>query len=486
MNLSRLILSLEIDRFKGDLETKIKEVTCHSQQVTLNSLFVCLRGEKFDGHNFVKEAVEKGAKVIVSEEVVEVPSFVTLIKVPDTRLALAQIADNYYNCPSKDLKIIGITGTNGKTTTAYLVESIFKVAGAKIGRLSTISYQIGSGKEEKANFTTPPSLALQSYFQEMVNNGLTYCVMEVSSHALSLSRVEGVNFQSAVFTNITQDHLDFHQSFSAYLNSKIKLFKQLGSDQEKVAIINVDDQCCHKILAETKSKVMKYGLSNQALILAKEVKIDKEGYPSFSLNGQRINLRLIGQYNVYNALAAAAVALHNEVSLPQIKEGLEALTNVCGRFEVVYQGSFKVIVDFAHTPDALHWSLSTAKTLKPKQLITVFGCGGDRDKEKRPMMGKIASLLSDYTIITSDNPRREDPMEIALNIKKGFLNGDSNFEIILERRKAIAKAIALAKEGDLILIAGKGHEEDQILKDQTIHFKDHEVVKEEILSQKKR
>lgn len=479
MNLSKLIVNLEIDKFKGEIETQVESITCNSKQVTPNSLFVCIRGEKLDGHSFIEEAIKKGAKAIIVEEWVETPDFITLMKVPNTKLALAQLADSFYEHPSHDLEIIGITGTNGKTTTAYLIESIFKFAGCKIGRLSTISYQLGD-REEKANLTTPQPLALQSYFRYMVDKGLTHCVMEVSSHALSLSRVEEINFQSAIFTNITQDHLDFHHSFSSYLNAKAKLFELLGDNKKKLAIINADDPHCEEILSKVRSKVIKYGLHKEAHIIATEININKNGCPSFNVNGTRINLKLIGKHNIYNALAAIAVALHNNISIIDIKKGLETVSGVCGRLEVVYEDSFKVIVDYAHTPDALQWALSTVKSLKPKCLITVFGCGGDRDKEKRPLMGKIASKLSDYTIITSDNPRSEDPLEIALDIRKGLAKGANNLEIILDRREAIAKAIKIAKKDDVILIAGKGHEDYQIFKDETIYFKDHEVIKEEI------
>lgn len=484
MNLSELIVNIEIDKFKGEIETPVADITCNSKQVTSNSLFVCIRGEKFDGHSFIEEAIKKGAKTILVEEWVETPNFVTLIKVPNTKLALAQLADNFYGHPSHNLEIIGITGTNGKTTTTYLIESIFKSAGYKIGRLSTISYQLGGG-EEKADLTTPQPLALQSYFRRMVDRGLTHCVMEVSSHALSLSRVEEVNFQSAIFTNITQDHLDFHHSFSSYLNAKARLFELLGEGEKKLAIVNADDPHCEEILRKNRAKVIKYGLNKEAHIVATEIDINKDGYPSFNVNGTRMNLKLVGKHNIYNALAAIAVALHNDISITDIKKGLEIVSGVCGRFEVVYKDDFKVVVDYAHTPDALQWTLSTAKSLKPKRLITVFGCGGNRDKEKRPLMGKIASKWSDYTIITSDNPRSEDPLAIALNIKEGFAKGYNNLEIILDRREAIAKAIKLAKKGDIILVAGKGHEDYQIFKDKTIYFKDHEVIKEEISFKKR-
>jgi UDP-N-acetylmuramoyl-L-alanyl-D-glutamate--2,6-diaminopimelate ligase len=485
MNLSELIQNLEVDRFKGNIETKIKNISSNSKEVSKDFLFVCLRGERFDGHNFIEEAIAKGAKAIVVEERIDAPSDISIIQVPDTRVALAQIAANFFGHPTQSIKVIGITGTNGKTTTAYMIESIFNKARIKIGRLSTISYQLGN-REIKSSLTTPDPLTLQSYLRNMVEKKLDFCVMEVSSHALSQSRVEGIDFQNAIFTNITQDHLDFHGNFKAYLNSKIKLFKLLGNDKDKVAIINADDPHSQKIINETGSKIIKYGIYKDAYIKATNIGVDKEGYPFFNIGDIKIRLKIFGIHNIYNALAAITLSLLHNISIMDIKKGIERISQINGRLELVYNNEFKVFVDYAHTPDALQKILLSTKLLNPKRIITVFGCGGDRDKEKRPLMGKISSLLSDYTIITTDNPRHEDPLNIALEIKKGFRDEEEEkFEIILDRRLAISKAIKMAKRGDIILVAGKGHEDYQIFGDKKIYFKDQEVILEETSKIKK-
>ncbi|MCJ7645659.1 UDP-N-acetylmuramoyl-L-alanyl-D-glutamate--2,6-diaminopimelate ligase [bacterium] len=451
-----------------------------------------------DGNSYIPQALEAGASVIVSSKRIERlarPSrwggSATQIVVENPRKALAKLATIFYDYPSDKLDIIGITGTNGKTTVSYLTEAIFKENGAKVGVLGTIAYRLGE-KIFPAPITTPQSSDLQQMLRKLVDEEFTTVVMEVSSHALSLERVEGCEFDSAIFTNLSREHLDFHKSMEEYLIAKIKLFSTLGKDarkeREKLAVLNLDDPSAEKIIQSTGAKIITYGIERKADVVAKSIKLnlDKTNFTLFSPSGEvKISFPLIGKYNVYNALAAIAVALGQGIDLGIIKRGLERVSYIPGRFERIDCGQpFAVIVDYAHTDEALRKLLGVCRELKPMRIITVFGCGGDRDRGKRPLMGEVAIELSDYVIVTSDNPRSEDPERIALDIEVGIKRkGKNNYQTIIDRFQAIEKALFMAEKGDLVVLAGKGHEQYQIFKDRSVPFDDREVARK-ILSEK--
>jgi UDP-N-acetylmuramoyl-L-alanyl-D-glutamate--2,6-diaminopimelate ligase len=451
-------------------------------------IFVCIEGYKESGSKYIAQALEKGAVVLIGQEKPEFPVKVPFILVDDARSALALAAAKIYDYPSDKLKLIGVTGTNGKTTITYMLESILKEAKFATGVLGTIEYRLGQ-KILPAPTTTPQASDLQEFLAEMVKQKFDYCVMEVSSHALELKRTAGCEFDVGVFTNLTRDHLDFHKDFDHYLAAKAKLFESLGQNKRKkaptAAVINVDDPAGQKLLALLPAGVssLTYGISNTASIMATEIKLSP-GKSSFVLKTGKqqmdFKLNLTGKHNVYNALAAIGAALSQGLSLEIIRRGLEKVKNVPGRFELIEGGqNFTVVVDYAHTDDALQNVITAARELGPKRLITVFGAGGDRDRTKRPLMGQVASRLSDFCIITSDNPRSEDPEKIALDIELGIKKiGRDNYTIILDRYEALVKALGMAEPGDLILIAGKGHENYQVFKDQVVHFDDREITRE--------
>ncbi len=480
MNLQRLISNLQEKQITNNRDIEIIQITTDSKKVIAGSLFICIKGFRVDGHNYINEAIKQGAKAILISEDVPLSSSITYIKVPDCRQATPIIADTFYNSPSLKLKLIGITGTNGKTTTAYFIESILNAAGYKPARISTISCKIGECETPSLQ-TTPEAIDLQNMLAQSVENAATHVVMEVSSHALALHRVVGCEFNTAIFTNFTLDHLDFHKTTSNYLDSKMKLFKQLH--KSATAIINIDDTQAQNIISNTQAKIITYGLSESAQIYAYDIELTKMKTSFFlkcrGIEPTQINLKLIGLYNVHNALAAIACGIVEQIDIQTIKEGLETLQGVRGRFELIDKGqNFTVVIDYAHTPDGLENVLLSSKKLNPERIITVFGCGGDRDKEKRPQMGKISTTLSDYTILTSDNPRNEDPEEIIKEIETG-VEGTS-YEVIVDRTQAIITALSYATKDDLVLIAGKGHETYQIFKDKKIHFDDREIVEKEL------
>ena len=457
MKLSRLISCLEEKEVSGSLDVQVKGIASDSRKVRPGYLFIAIKGFEEDGHQFIEEAARGGASCLIVEE--EVKSSLPVVRVPNSRRAAGLLAARFYGYPAKRLRLIGITGTNGKTTTTYLIESILKEAGLKVGRLSTTEYRIGE-KIFKAAHTTPDAVLLQRLFAYALAKGVTHLVMEVSSHALSLERIAGCDFAYGVFTNLSHDHLDFHKNMEDYFSSKLRLFD--GSVLVEKAIINIDDPYGRRIAEKTKAKVIPYGLSLNRL----------------TIKGVPVHLKLPGRHNLYNALAASMVALSEGIEPQAIKDGLETIEFVPGRFQLVSCGQpFKVVVDYAHTPEALKNVLSLCRELKPKRIITLFGCGGDRDRKKRPIMGKLASQMSDLVIITSDNPRSEEPVKIIKEIEEGIK--DKNlYLVVVDRKKAIAKALSLAKEDDLVLIAGKGHENYQILKDRTIPFDDRKIAKE--------
>jgi UDP-N-acetylmuramoyl-L-alanyl-D-glutamate--2,6-diaminopimelate ligase len=469
----------------GPTDITINDVVFDSRKVKPGNLFVALRGVHEDGNRFVSMAVDAGAKAVISEDPASVPG-ATFIGVPNALKALAEISVRFWNAPSEKLLTVGITGTNGKTTVSYLVESIFEATNLPTAVLGTINYRF-KGQSRPAPNTTPFSSDLQRFMAEVVAGGGRACVMEVSSHALSLGRVQGVDFDVAVFTNLTQDHLDFHKTVEDYGEAKTQLFRMLQLSTKKTygrrAIINRDDPWSARMQAVCKVPVLGYALRGPADVLATQVVCDAQGSRfNIQFAGQPaipVRLALLGEYNVYNALAAAAVGLSQQLSPEQIRVGLEKVQGVPGRMERVDKGqAFTVIVDYAHTEDALRNVLSALRRLQPKRLLTVFGCGGDRDRIKRPLMGEVAARLSDEIYLTSDNPRSEDPSRITLDVEVGIRRvRTENYQIILDREQAIGQAIAQAQPGDIVLIAGKGHENYQILPDKTVPFDDREVAR---------
>lgn len=461
-------------------DVRISGISYDSRKVKPGCLFVCWTGLRFDGHQFAAEAVERGAAAVVTERWLEGLNAAQLV-VDDAREAAACLADAFYGHPSRRLTLIGVTGTNGKTTTTYLIKSILEAAGYRVGLIGTIRYLIGR-EVLPAPHTTPESVDLQELLARMVDAGITHCVMEVSSHSVALKRIRYCRFAAGVFTNITQDHLDFHPTFDDYLRAKAGFFAQLDPGwASSVAVVNRDDPHFPDIEAACRVPVLSYGIVHDAQYRAQDVKMHPGGvtYMAHTPQGALpLRLRLAGQFNVYNSLAALAVGHWAGVELPVIRRGLEQVEGVPGRFEKVDLGQpFTVLVDYAHTPDSLENILKAARPFTANRLWVVFGCGGDRDRSKRPIMGQVAGRLADRVVITSDNPRSEDPETICQEILAGLREGRlkaAAVDVIVERREAIRYAVSQAQPGDTVVIAGKGHETYQIFRDRTLHFDDRE------------
>ncbi|ELC8464427.1 UDP-N-acetylmuramoyl-L-alanyl-D-glutamate--2,6-diaminopimelate ligase [Clostridium perfringens] len=477
MILKSLLKGLDYEVIKGNEESKVQNIRYDNRKIEQGDAFVCVKGFKVDGHSFIGDAIKKGAKTLIVQEDVSVQEDITIIKVRDTRKALAIMSSNYFGNPKDKLKIIGITGTNGKTTSAFIIKSILEKAGFMTGLIGTIANYIGNKKVDAVR-TTPESYELHELFKNMVDAGVEYCVMEVSSHSLELDRVYGVQFEEGIFTNLTRDHLDFHKTFENYYNAKFKLFERSNH-----SIINLDDPYGANIVKdieerEVKTRVSTFSIEKESDFKAFEIKSHSNG-SEFKVNLESIeefSINIPGEYNIYNSLGCIICAYNLNIPMDKIKEGLSDVV-IPGRCELVAKEKnlpYSIIIDYAHTPDGLENILSTVKAFTKNRMISVFGCGGDRDKVKRPQMGKIGCELSDIAIITSDNPRSEEPMDIINDIVKP-LNYD-NFVIEVNRKEAIRKAMNMALEGDVIVIAGKGHETYQILKDETIHFDEREVV----------
>ena len=459
-------------------------VSYDSRTVTTGQVFVALRGQHADGTAFARQAIERGAAAIVSEQAAPEGVRVPWAMVEDARLALAVIATTFYRDPSREMQVIGITGTNGKTTTAYLVASIFEAAGIRCGLLGTVAYRIGDVVHE-ATRTTPEAPDVQALLRQMVDEGCGACAMEVSSHALSLRRVDGMTFAAGVFTNLTRDHLDFHADMDEYFRAKRRLFEMLPRNAP--SLLNLDDPR-GSALIDAGGRPVTYAIGRAADITP--------GPLSFSLDGLTFDVRtprgtlhvrstLVGRPNVYNILAAVSTATALDLPFDAIERGVQALAGVPGRFEMVSGKKDEVteVVDYAHTDDALRNLLETARPLAAGRLITVFGCGGDRDRTKRPLMGAVAGRLSDLIVITSDNPRSEDPNRIIEEIQRGITadtrkDAGQRLLTIVDRGAAIAKAIELARPGDLVLVAGKGHEKYQVIGDRVLPFDDVAVARE--------
>ncbi|NGT47610.1 UDP-N-acetylmuramoyl-L-alanyl-D-glutamate--2,6-diaminopimelate ligase [Clostridium perfringens] len=477
MILKSLLKGLDYEVIKGNEESKVQNIRYDNRKIEQGDAFVCVKGFKVDGHSFIGDAIKKGAKTLIVQEDVSAQEDITIIKVRDTRKALAIMSSNYFGNPKDKLKIIGITGTNGKTTSAFIIKSILEKAGFMTGLIGTIANYIGNKKVDAVR-TTPESYELHELFKNMVDAGVEYCVMEVSSHSLELDRVYGIQFEEGIFTNLTRDHLDFHKTFENYYNAKFKLFERSNH-----SIINLDDPYGANIVKDieergVKTKVSTFSIEKESDFKAFEIKSHSNG-SEFKVNLESIeefSINIPGEYNIYNSLGCIICAYNLNIPMDKIKEGLSDVV-IPGRCELVAKEKnlpYSIIIDYAHTPDGLENILSTVKAFTKNRMISVFGCGGDRDKVKRPQMGKIGCELSNIAIITSDNPRSEEPMDIINDIVKP-LNYD-NFVIEVNRKEAIRKAMNMALEGDVIVIAGKGHETYQILKDETIHFDEREVV----------
>jgi UDP-N-acetylmuramoyl-L-alanyl-D-glutamate--2,6-diaminopimelate ligase len=473
-------------------DTTVTSVAYDSRQAGPGAIFVALRGVKADGTAFVHDAIKRGAIAIVSESERPEEITATWIRVVDARLALAALAAEFYGHPSNELTLVGITGTNGKTTTSYLLTSILEAAGVKCGRIGTVGYRIGD-REIGAARTTPEAPDLQKMLREMLAQGCTACVMEVSSHALSLRRADHLRFAAAIFTNLTRDHLDFHGDMEEYFRAKRRLFELLPEDGFGIA--NVDDPRGAEFAAVAKRPVT-YAIDAPADVRPGPLSYSLDGL-SFEARTPRGTLRLrsplVGRPNAYNILAATAAAMALDLPFSAIEEGIASLGNVPGRFQLVSgpEDDVRVVVDYAHTDDALKNLLESARPLATGRLITVFGCGGDRDRTKRPLMGAVAARLSDLVIVTSDNPRSEDPEQIIEEVKRGIVVPADRMphkaqaapkstpcKAIVDRKDAISQAVRDARPGDLVLIAGKGHEKYQQIGDRTLPFDDVEVARD--------
>ncbi|MBI4346784.1 MAG: UDP-N-acetylmuramoyl-L-alanyl-D-glutamate--2,6-diaminopimelate ligase [Elusimicrobia bacterium] len=499
MRLAELLTRLHTEAVAGPTDREVRDVAFDSRRVAPDSVFVALPGTKTNGNRFVRDAIDRGALAIVSELDPPPAPFsltrpggkpLTWVRVADATTALGSLAASFYGRPSERLTVVGVTGTNGKTTTTYLLESVFSCAGHATGVLGTVNYRLKGRPLEAAPNTTPLSADLQRLLARMLDAGASHVAMEVSSHALALKRVDDVDFDAAVFTNLTRDHLDYHGTREAYLDAKARLFELLTklptAKRARVAVLNRDDASYGRLkhVAEP-AKVVSYGLSEGADFLGAGIAASLNGTHFRLAWGGRertIGLRLIGEHNVYNALGAAAAALSLDVPEQRVVEGLQALALVPGRLEPVEAGqTFRVLVDYAHTDSALDTVLSYLKRIPHRRLVTVFGCGGDRDTTKRGPMGLAATAHSDFVYITSDNPRTEDPLRILRQIEEGIEpSGRKNYKIVPDREAAIQEAVRDAQEGDVVLIAGKGHEATQILKDRAVHFDDREAARSAI------
>ncbi len=475
----------------GDQQVMITGLTDDSRKVEPGSLFVAVKGERVDGHEFLDHVLTAGAAAVVVDRGTTVGSIPT-VRVQDSRAALGIIGSRFYHDPSIVLRMIGVTGTNGKTTTTYVVKAMLEAASRQVGLIGTVAYLVGK-ELLPASHTTPGALELQRLFARMVESRLDTVVMEVSSHALALNRTAGAEFDVAVFTNLTQDHLDFHLDMERYFQAKRTLFAELGQagsrKERKRAIVNVDDPWGERIRDACRVPVWTYGLHRQADLYAEDVTLSASG-TRFTLRSPlgtcAIQSRLVGEHNVYNLLAAIGVVLHEGLTLEQVCAAVGAVSNVPGRFERVEAGQdFTVVVDYAHTEDALVRLLTAAQALRTGRIITVFGCGGDRDRTKRPKMGCAAVQYSDVVVLTSDNPRTEDPAailnEVEIGVKEALVaRPHVRYRMVADRRVAIEAAIQEAKVGDMVLIAGKGHEDYQIIGTVKHHFDDREVAREAI------
>ncbi|UCE42978.1 MAG: UDP-N-acetylmuramoyl-L-alanyl-D-glutamate--2,6-diaminopimelate ligase [Candidatus Aminicenantes bacterium] len=481
MKIKDLLQGIPTVGFHGKREEKVMGIAYSSRSVNSGYLFAALRGEKKDGFHFIPEAIANGATTILSERPMPSEFDINWIQVQEARRSLALCSANFFHHPSRRLKVVGITGTKGKTTITYLIETILKTAGFFPGVIGTVSYR-GPGVSLTAERTTPEAPDLQRLMQNMVEQKATHCVMEVSSHSLELDRVTGIDFDVAVFTNLSGEHLDYHQTMERYFEAKKKLFF-LSTQKKTMAVVNTDNAWGKKLIEELHMGAITFGLETSALVRAEEFSLSEKGidlvvrHPAGKM---QISSPLLGRPNLYNILAAVATSLILKLPETKIAAGIASLQGIPGRFEKI-QNSFgmHIFVDYAHNDDSLRQLLESTKELAQKKIIVVFGAGGDRDKSKRSRMGEAAGRLADYAIITSDNPRSEEPLAIIAEIERGMKkSGSKQYEVIPDRKKAIARALTIGQTDDYILVAGKGHEDYQIIKDRIIHFSDTEVILE--------
>ena len=472
----------------GLSSVEVTGIAYDSRKVEPGWVFVAVRGERFDGHSFVPQAMRNGAVALVVEAGHETgispPSGGSVAVVPDTRAAMAAIAGAFYDYPSSRLVLAGVTGTNGKSTTTLVMDAVFRAAGHSSGVIGTLEYRVGDRKM-RAPHTTPEALDLQGLLAEMTDAGVTHAAMEVSSHALSLHRADGCQFAAAVFTNLTPEHLDFHRTLDDYFEAKRHLFcdpQYLPSGGERVNAVNIDDSAGELIARDALGRTLTYGLSSRADCRAEQIGLRPEETSFLFVHPAgraQVAMRLIGEFNVYNALGALAACLGLGIEPAIACSAIEQMAPVRGRFERVPSAARNVLIDYAHSPDGLRRALETARRVTRGRVIVVFGCGGDRDRTKRPVMGEIASRLADACVVTSDNPRSERPEGIIGEILAGIPKETRDrCSVELDRAQAIRLAITQARPEDLVLVAGKGHEDYQIFKDRTVHFSDIEVVEE--------
>lgn len=485
MELTQLLNSIHAIQVTGEVQRKdICGIFYDSRQVKENSVFVAIKGYKTDGHKYILEAINKGAIAVVIQEPDAVPedylmnTLTAKILVNDTRIALAELSNFFYKEPSKKLKLVGITGTNGKTTTSFFIKNILEIAGERTGLLGTIANMI-ENNIIPSTLTTPEANDVNELLLSMFATGCSSAIMEVSSHSLVLNRVYGLDFNAAIFTNLTVDHLDFHLNLENYLNAKKILFDSLN--KSAFAIYNADDKNGTAIVKDSAAQKISYGKADGSNFQMLDISYDLNGTDfkiKYNSNIYLLHTDLIGEFNAYNAAAAFAVCVCLGVNIDTVVNGIKTTKQVPGRFEVIGAGSKKVIVDYSHTPDSLEKCLTAVKGIVKNQypIYTVVGCGGNRDKSKRPMMGKIASDMSTKVFVTSDNPRFEVPADIIKDVVAGI--SKTNFEVIEDRRNAIVKAINSAEENSVVVIAGKGHEDYQIILDKKIHFSDREIAEE--------
>ncbi len=477
--LKDILYRVRLSKVSGDTSLQVPHICIDSRNVRKGSFFIALKGTQVDGHRFIPEAIEKGASAILAEdgEELTVPEGVVLIQVPDTRPALGQVASNFFDEPSKRMTVVGVTGTNGKTTVATLLHHLFMKLGRPSGLLSTITDRIG-WEELPSELTTPDPITLQSRLARMAEAGCDHCFMEVSSHALDQERVKGVDYGIAIFTNITEEHLDYHPTFQDYLDAKKKLFDELGS--ESIALVNRDDRHADYMVQNCKGRSESYALHTMADFRGKVLECDLSGI-RMTIDGKELASPIIGRFNASNLLAVYATAILSGEDQLEVLTGLSSVSAVEGRFQTLRnEEGVTGVVDFAHSSDALENVLQTLEELRTRneQLVTVVGCGGDRDPSKRPIMAKAAVKYSDRVILTSDNPRSEDPMAIIDDMRTGIGPVDKKKVLsIQDRREAIRTAASLAGEGDILLIAGKGHEKTQEISGEKLHFDDMEELR---------
>lgn len=458
MNLQNVLKISNVLDHRGEVDKTIQNLVIDSRKKTEKALFFCISGARFDAHNFVHAAAENGCIAFVVERFIEGLEYPQIL-VQNTRIAMAEVSAMFYDYPQKSMKIIGITGTKGKTTTSYMLKSIFETAGHKVGLIGTTGNMIGKQRFD-SNLTTPDPIDLYASLARMRNEKVEVLIMEVSAHAIDMHRLHGISFEVGCFSNFSQDHLDYFKTMDIYFEAKKKFFTE-GYVQN--AVLNADDMRLDSIVKQIEVPHVTFGIGANADVYARDIEVKETG-ASFQIHlndveSLEINMHMTGNFNVYNALCAAAAAMVMNVSIKNIKKGLETVESVPGRIELLdTKTDYKVILDYSHTPDSLENILNTVRLITKNKLLLVFGCGGDRDHIKRPIMGEIAGKLADFSIITSDNPRNENPMQIIDAIVEGYQKHSEEYKVIEDRREAIKSALCMAGEGDVIILAGKGHE----------------------------